>query len=545
LIFDLRSSIFDFRSSIDLRFSIFDLRFLIFDSQFAVPLPMLIHRRILLALSCLVVVGSVGTTGGYAYYLRSAAYRARVARDVGEYLTLPTEIGGVVPLSHRSRGFTNVRLSLPDQPVRIFECMRAVWREQWRDGQTLNFLDLHDGWLLLGSEQMGREDYRQMLRGGLGHDFAALNLAGVDFHNIDIRWRQDRLNLETRGATGSVTFDPDGMGRANLQSRSLNGTVVDEAIAIRATFIPGANLEFRHIALDVPRIPLAALGLSAVLGTERPAGWFDGTVAFRPSDTAQVFTLRGSAGEVRLEDLTERLPTGPIPGGIDVRVREARVTPGMLHAIAFDGRVSGVDVGAAARYFGAADLAGTVDIAVEQCRYAAGRLERLDAGGFAQGIPAAALSDLIGRGRVTGTIRTRISGLRVEADEIRAADITVEVDPPRDAAGLIDRAVILSLAEEALGVDIGRVGNFLPQQVEYARMGCTLRLRDNELRVLGTHGADKRTLLTVRVLGTDVGVLKAPRRTFAVGPLIDRIREQLSGYDLCEYMPRQRPPSQR
>lgn len=497
---------------------------------------MLLHRRILFVFACLLVLGSIGVTGGYAYYLRSDGYREGVARDVGTYLTLPTDIDAVTPLSHRSRAFTGVRLHLPGGDVQIFQSDRVVWREDERDGVPVNMLDVYNGWLLLGSDQIGRDDYKQLLQGSLAHDFTELNLAGVEFHNIDIRWHQPGLELETAGASGMVSFDADGFGRANLSSNTLNHTQVDEPIAIQALFVPGSELEFRHIALTVPRIPLASLALDDMLGAEVSKGWFDGTVSFKPTDARQVYTLRGSVGEARLEDLTRRLPTGPVRGRIDVRLSEAQVSPGELIALAFDGRVDAVQVGDIAKYFGAADLSGVASVRVRQCRYDAGRLDHLSASADATDVPADAITRLVGRGKITGIARVRVNAIEVADDELRHADIDIDVQPRPGEPGLIDREVILNVARDALGVDLGSIGNYLPDTVEYARMGCKLIVDGDELTVKGSHGSDGKTILTVKVLGRDVGVLSAPRQTFAVGPIIEKAREQIAKYDVREYL---------
>lgn len=499
---------------------------------------MLWHRRILFALTLLGVTGSLALTGGYAYYIHSPAYRAEVARGVGEFLTLPTRIDGVEARTRSSRGFHGVRLYLPGGDTQIFESKRAVWQEAAADSGKVNELDVYDGWLQLGSPQVGEGGYTEVLRGGLAHDFTALNLANVRFHNIDLRWRQPKLHLEAQDADGLVTFQRDGTGQAQLETYTLNGTKVDEPITIRAAFRSGAELEFRNILLNVPRMPLGSLALEEMTGAPISQGWYEGTVSFRPDATQQVYTLRGAIEAARLEDFTRALPTGAVHGRLDVDLTEARVAPGQVLALAFGGRLEDIQVADLGRVLGVADLRGGAALTVARCAYAGGSLKLLSAKGDVQGVPAEAVTRLIGRGKITGVVRVKVNALLIEDDDLRHADVEIDVTPPEGAPGIIERAVVLAIAKEALGVDLGRVGDYLPESVEYTRMGCRLIADGDELRVKGSHGEAGETVLTLKVFGRELGVLDAPDRTFPIGGLIDEVRNRIAGYDRQELLRR-------
>ncbi|HRX86365.1 MAG TPA: hypothetical protein P5572_15195, partial [Phycisphaerae bacterium] len=114
---------------------------------------------------------------------------------------------------------------------------------------------------------------------------------------------------------------------------------------------------------------------------------------------------------------------------------------------------------------------------------------------------------------------------------LRHADVEIDVVPPKDAPGIIERAVVLALAKEALGVDLGRIGDYLPESVEYTRMGCRLVADGDELRVKGTHGDKGETVLTLKLFGREIGVLDAPDRVFPIGGLVDEVRNRLADYD--------------
>lgn len=493
---------------------------------------MLLHRRILFVLTVVLVPGSLGASSGYALYVRSDAYRNGIASSLGEFLSLPAEIAGVEPRSRVSRGFRGISLYLPGRETQIFAATRTVWQEVEREDRTVNELDVYDGWLQLGSSRMGEGNYRDVLRSGLAHDFAALNLGTVRFHDMDLRWRQPELRLEARRSEGVVTFEPDGSGNAQLEARTLNGVTVSEPILIRAAFVTGVDLVFHNIALHVPRMPISALALEDMTGAAVTHGWFDGSVSFRPSESEQVYTLRGTVDDARLEDFTRTLATGAIRGRADLDLTEARVARGRVLALAFSGKLSEIQLADLGKSLGAADLAGRAELTIGQCRFAAGALDFLNARAEVVDVPAEVITRLIGRGRITGAVRLRINSLLIEDEVLRHADIDVDVQPPAGAAGIIEREVVLAIAREAFDVDLGRVGEYLPASVEYARMGCKLIADGNELRIRGSHGADGQTVLTLRVFNRDVAVLDAPQRSYPLGDILERIRERIENYDV-------------
>ncbi len=497
---------------------------------------MLLYRRILLAVTVLLVLGSLTSSLGYALYIRSDAYCASVARDVGQFMGLPTDIAGVEVLSSRSRGFLDIDMWMPGRTVQIFGCDRTIWSAVDREGEQRNALDVYDGWLLLGTGEFSRDDYRQILHSGLGHDFSTLNLAAVNFHDIDILWRQPDLKMQIHAASGDISFQTDGTGHANLVSHRINGTPVAEPIAIRATFTPGVELTFRHVALDVPRIPLRALGLDAVLGAPVRSGWFDGTVAFRPEGADNVYTLRGAVGDARLEDFTRRLAIGPVHGRVDINLNRANLAPGRLIALVFEGRLSDVQLGTLAAALGEPAIDGRLNLRVNQCRYANQRLEHLSVAGSVVDAPMSAVTALIGRGTITGNLKVTVNSILIEDDVLRWADVDIEVAPPAQSPGTIDRTLIAELARAALGVDLGAMADYLPDNVEYARLGCKLLVDGDRLHIKGTHGAAGDTVLTVKVLGRELGVLKAPSRTYPVSSLIDAAREHVADYDVRQYL---------
>jgi hypothetical protein len=491
---------------------------------------MQLRRWIMLVLTVVVVLGSLATSVGYALYIRSERYRHFIADGVGEFLGLPTEIGRVVPLSSRSRGFNDVRIWLPSRRSQVFEADLAVWRNAAAPGEG-NRLELHDSWLLIGDNQFSREDYEQLLRSSLGLDFADLDLAAVHFDNGDILWRQPDLEVRVQRTTGEVRFDRDGKGRASLAAHVLNGIAVDEPINISAVFTPGAGLVFHHVALDVPRVPLFALALDAMLDTKITTGWFDGTVNLRESPEGQVISLRGRLGDALLEELTTRVIGGPFSGRANLVLSEAAFTRERILSLAFSGDLDDLRLQEFAPLLGQEKLPGTLDLRVHQVHFRDGHLAHLSAAADAEGLSMSTLTGLIGKGVITGTLDVKVNSILVIDDQVEWADVDLQVLPPEGEVGTIDRGIIREAAERVLGVDLGRLGGLLPEKVEYVRLGAKLLIDGDRLRVEGTHGADRDTILTVKVLGKEWGILKQPDRVFPVADLVEAIRRRAAGYD--------------
>jgi hypothetical protein len=114
-------------------------------------------------------------------------------------------------------------------------------------------------------------------------------------------------------------------------------------------------------------------------------------------------------------------------------------------------------------------------------------------------------------------------------DALQRAEIDLIAVPPDNAPGTIDRELVRWASEELLGFDVSAV---VPEKTEYVKLGVRLVIEGEQLRVFGTHGYDGRTILTVRVLGRELPLVREFDRTFEVGPLVATIRERLEAYEL-------------
>lgn len=487
------------------------------------------HRKIILILCIVLVLGPLSVTVGYAIYLRSDAYKHSIENDVTDFLNLTTRIERVEPLSRNTRRFHDIRVLLEDGRTEVFKCDRALWRQAANGQRVENVLEIQDGALHLNADY-NAADY-DTLRRSVTHDYRELALANILLANIDVTWRQPDIEFRIGATNGDVQFTDDGLGRATLLTHLLNDFQSEQPIRIEATLATGENLVVRRLAVHAPPIPLAALGLSSLVGANVTDGWFEGRLTLDQNAARRKCRVRGALGDARLEQFTGILATGRLHGRVNITVDDAVFDDRQLVRLIFGGELTGIQLSDLAPLFDQPDLDGTVDVRVEQARYENGGIAHLSAAADAREVSLTALTKLIGRGVITGQLRVTVDSVVVADDRIRWADIRLDALAPPNGKGTIERRLILDAAKEALKVDLGRVGKLLPEKVGYQRLGCRLVIDGSELRVMGTHGKDNRTILTVRVLGRDIGIIKAPDRTYRIRDVIAEIRSLLANYD--------------
>jgi hypothetical protein len=421
----------------------------------------------------------------------------------------------------------DIRTWLPDRREQVFACKRAAWREIVRDDRPEYELAIQDGWLLVGREEWQRSDYDSILRSGFGHDFVALGLKGIHLDNVDFRWEHEDFSISANGAGGVIHFDKQGRGRASLVSRQLNEYRSEEQIGINAMFVPGVGLHFEEVVLQVPHMPLEALGIQRVLGTEVTDGSFAGRVVYRGGEP-EVLELSGVLADARLEELTVQVVGGPFTGRVDIVLDVVRFCGQQLDTLRFRGRLDGLRIGAVFPLLESSAVDSRVGLDVGECCYEGSRLARFTASGEADDLPLSAVTEALGYGRVNGQLRIRIHSMLVVDDKLRSADVDLIATPPADRPGVIDKALLQRVLQEVFGFDASR---FLPDEVEYTKLGAKLLVSGDELAVLGTHGPQNRTILTIRVAGREWGLVKQPDRTYPVGDLVAMVRERLQQYD--------------
>lgn len=493
---------------------------------------MLLHRRILLVLVIVAVGGSLSWTAGYGLHLRSESYRRETADDLTAYFELPCDVGAIRGHTFSSRSFEDVTLWLPNRRDRVFHCRQAVWHEiETKTGETRE-LDLFDGMLVLGSDQWVREDYRQLLRSGLGHDFADLKLTRVGLNDFMIQFSRGEFLLRCRDTSGTIDLSQPGDGIARLQTYDLNDHRIEQGVQIYARFAPSAGVRIREWVLTLPTVPLNVLGLDPLLGAPLDHGEFTGSVQFVDNDGAPEFWFSGELRDAQLAELTRKAPLGPFEGRFSLDVDGARLVGDTVTHLRGRGRIHDLRLSAFAPLLARDSLSGVASFDFDVVDLALSRIERLRFAGGVRDLVLEQWLGPLGHGEATGRMTLRVNNVDIVADDIKSADIEVSVIPPSDRPGTISRELLLSAAERFLDFSwpAALPRGLLPQNVEYAEFGMRLLIRDNRLRILGTHGTDGKTILTIKVGNLAFGVVREQPGSIDLGPALRRLLQRARSY---------------
>jgi hypothetical protein len=503
----------------------------------------MLRRRKLIAAMCVVFVpGTLSVTLSYAFRLRSDAYRQDIEQKLTNRLRMAVTVQSIRPLTLRDRVLENVQVRLGKTGEQVFACAQAIWKttassdspRMTQDAtrpsnRTSSSLELRDGWLLVGAAAWQPTQYKQILAGGLGHDFAALGLKEVHVRDLDLKFAHPSAPFTADDAAGTVLFDDYGEGHASLTCLKLNGVAVDRPVSIIARFTPGKRLVFQEVRLTVPSIKLASLGLDGLLakgGTSR--GEFEGSIAYRQVHDNDITVVEGALHNAELADFTTALPGGPFHGRVNAALDSATFRDRKLESLAIHGELSDLRIGEVLPGLVEPDAPGVLDLQIDQMRWVSSRLVHLSIHGTCSDLSLEAVSRILDTGHVTGTAKVIIRSLLIVNDELRLADIEIHAVPPREGPGLIDRALIADAANKRFGLNIEAA---LPEHIEYTRFGARLILEDEQLRVLGTHGRDGQTILTVKLFGQPVGLVRQPSEPVAVPDLLPTLRQRAAEID--------------
>lgn len=487
------------------------------------------HRWLLLV--PLLAVGALAATGGYALRLNSSAYRGALERDLAKFLRLPCEIGSIRPLTFSSRAFHDVTIWLADRRAKVFSCNRAVWHEHRGSPDEL---DVYDGTLAVATDQWRRDDYSRVLESGLSHDPQSMDLSVVRLHDFAVRLAHRDLHLTFARADGAVTFE-SGSGTARLTASEINGHATAAPIEVAARFDPRARAPVQSVELRLPDVALADAGLDGLFGGRPPRGRFAGTVQWSGPAGRSNVVISGTLRDAALTELSASLGSGPLHGELDVTVERAHLVDRVLVELAGHGEIRALQLADVGRLIGRPDLAGVANLHVNGLDAAAGRLRSLAFDGAIDDVPIEALTAPLGSGQATGRLRGRVRAWHVRDDVIQWGDAQIDaLPPPGRSAGTVDRELLLSGLARVLPVQLpaalGR--SFLPSKIEYVRFGVRLRVTDNRLSLLGTHGSNGDTILTIHALGRDWAIVRSLPFEIDLTPHLARLRAALN----------QRPP---
>ena len=494
---------------------------------------MLPHRKYLLILTILLVGGSLSWTAAYGLRLRSDSYRVSVREKLNRFFDLPCDLGGICGHTFSSRSFRNVQIWLPDRRDRVFSCEEAIWSEKRRDGHASNELQLIRGLLLLGTDRWRRDDYGQVFRSGLAHNFEDLDLTQVELTDFEVGFDRGGVSIRCRDTSGRIDMSDPKDGVAHLVAYDLGGQRVSQGVRIEARFRPQNGVDVTEFVLMLPEVPLASIGIGPILGGHITSGRFAGRVQYRRTAEEPEIWIDGSLENADLAELTGALPLGPLAGRFSVSVHGAKITGSTVTQFRGSGTLSDLSLSSFGPLLGLSRLSGTATFTFDTVDLALGHINRLRMEGVVGGMYLEEWLQLLGHGSATGRLVIRVNNLDIVDDQIRSADIEIHALPPPNAPGTIDRDLLLVAAEKAFDFSwppsLSR--DLLPKQVEYAELGMRLLIRDNKLRILGTHGTDGKTILTIKLLGTSIGIVKEQPETIDLGPFLEELLAGARTYD--------------
>lgn len=484
-------------------------------------------QRILTAWAVfLMVTVGVGGTVAYGAYHRSDLYRRDVEEWLAEFFGLPADVGAVRPCTFSSRELADVQIWLPERRDRIFHCPRAVLDTDGNGsgGGTLVLID--DPVLYIGSEAWQWEDYGNVLRAGLAHNFSDIDVGEVRLSRAKIVWPRKDFRMTVEGVEGHILFDASGCGEARLASRSLNGTTVGAPVQIQARIDPDSPDLLTEVTLTVPPIPLQALGLHQILGSAITQGNFAGWITLHQADDGDYVRLSGSATDVKLEELTRRASGGPVAAVVDLNIAEAVLQAEELDRLLFNGEIRQLEVEPLLARFGLPGVGGRARLTVRDARLVREGIEHLSFSGEWLGATVEPLlKRLIGQGGIKGRLLVEVHSLVIRDNKLIQADADVQVLPPVDGPGLIERGLLISLLKDRAGLSIPE--SLLPPSIEFSQMSARLMVDGRRFRILSRKGSAGPPLITARLLGRDLPLLGEFDQSYDLQPFQDAMRARI------------------
>jgi len=474
----------------------------------------------------LVCVGTLGGTAGYAWYLRSGLYRNYCAARLEATLGLPADVGGVVPRSRLAREFRDVVVWLPQRRDRALHCLAALVRyTPTREDPDEYEIELHGGETEISTRTWLRSDYRGVLESGLKPGFSPDGPRRVLFTGMKLAIERPPLRLEFHDASGDVFFRDAQFGRATLLCEEINGFAVPAPAQVVAEFVPQEeSLRIAQLELRLPVLPLSAARLDQLAGISACSGELSDARLFyaEEADGSTLLTLQGQCGGLDLSELTAPFLPAPVRGACPlVELSELRLENQAPTRLAFRGRLKDVNLGDLLAAVGLPGGAGTASLDVGRAVLTPNGIEQFVASGRCDDVSLLDVTESLGQGRASGTLRMHIEDLTIVDNRLKSLAAVLTVEGAEDQPNWVESKLLGAIAKQALNITLPP---FLPERIEYTHFGLRLDVQDEVLTVFGTHGEDEKTILTVRVLGSDLPIVTEPRRSFDLEPLLDEAR---------------------
>ncbi len=477
--------------------------------------------------------GSLGVTLGYALYLRSGWYRDECARRLSAAIDLPSEIGSVVPRSRVAREFRDIRVWLPSRRDEALTCRQAtVMNRPTRAEPDAWELDLFGGACEISTRTWLREDYRFVLESGLRPGFDPQGPRRVTFGGMDLTFEREPFRAALSGAGGVVLFDSRHEGRATIVCREFNGYTAQQAFVLTAVFTPRERgIRLDQVELTVPDLPLYTAGLDRLVGATLGSGMFHGRLVYAERDDGNCLTLEGHVFDVQLAECTPMLEQPWRGTCAEVQLQELTLHDRRPQRLRFRGVLSGLVLADILAPLGLGNVGGDLTLRVNEADLSASGIDRLVALGRCENVDLEKLTAGLGMGRMRGTASLVIRDLTIEQNRLTSADLLIRVAGAEGEPNWIEGRLLTELLSRALKIAIPPV---LPERIEYVQIGARLEVRDEQLRVFGTHGEQQQALITLRLFGRDLPI-NEPRAPLDLRPSFDALRQRLAQF-LAEHL---------
>jgi hypothetical protein len=486
-------------------------------------------RRAQLALIGVVgvlMLGSLGLTGGYAWYTHSDWYRQRCATLLSAALALPSEIGKVVPRSRSAREFRDVVVWLPQRRDQAMTCARAVIvRAPTADDPDAYDMQLSGGACEISTRTWLRQDYRVVVESGLRPGFAPDGPNRVTFTDMDVSFVRDRFRAEFRDAAGYVAFESPHLGCASVACHEFNGHRSSAPVVLTAQFSPQhSGIQMDRIELAVPNLPVRVARLRELAGADVVSGRFNGRLLYEEHHGGSRLIISGQCLNLELPECTGGLMAVPWRGRCpEIELQELRVENEQPARLRFRGLLSDVALGDVLATWGLKGATGTLTLNVGAADVSPSGIRRFVASGGGVDISLQSLTEAIGWGTMTGRLNLTIPDLTIEDNRLKSLDAALIVEDAADRPNWIEGRLLREIISRTLKIPLPPI---LPERIEYTKLGVKLEVRDEVLYLFGTHGEREKTILTVRLHDRDLALLFEPRRSFDLAPWFDGLRAQ-------------------
>lgn len=452
---------------------------------------MLRTRRIQLLSTLVLGLGSLAVSLSAAAYLHGHTALQRLTRRIATRLGLELEVTRARPVDFGVWALEGGRVGTASHLEPLVSGASGRWSEGPATGSVL---ELHQADLTLAAVPGGLDGRWSPPTAGAG--------GSVRMSDLRVRARVGNWRLSLGQASGSLGLNARTGGRATFEAGTLNGCPVTPPIRVDATLVGGPVSGSGLV--ELPWVPIDALRL--------PEPWpsnADGRATAVCEHDEQGWRFRVAMQDLELQQWSIALAAAPLSGSVRRVVLEGSwARAAGSPAIACSAVIVNLDGNDLAPWTRLVPLGGCVNLDLIEVSWRGPVLERVRLRGEWTGIDLAELAEMSGIPAAVGRLDVTIRDLQIEAGTIVAADLDFVARAPADGLATIDTCAVVHAADAWLGVEIP---NLPPQaELEFGRLAMRLEIAGPHCRLYAMPDAGRGEILTVRLLGQTVAVIRAP-----------------------------------